>query len=558
MAADAAFFWLLLSALATLPALRASWRSLRRAEIACLGSLVALAWWLRAWVVAPSILRGHYNGYEHLAATLRVVEGHDLPMEAFLPGHGVLLSWVNVVCRLDLDRWFAVDIALGVLAVPVAFLAIWRWTGDATDALVGGALVAVDPAHVRFSASEDPMPLIALCAWFMLLGTALHGRDRQPSGAWLAAGALGFAIATKAEGLLLGVGFGALWWSAHSGAGPVLSPRARYAIGAGLALLVASLALPLLRSRGYMANPQYGGMRLASYAQHVAELPLGMLLHNPLGDPRYAAPAVTALVLVGLVTGCARRDRVVLACLAFLAVLFVRIYEDFPLPFDERVTREAPRWFFRHWFHSRMGAGVKGDVRWNLHAMVPWTLLAVAGARWIRERVRAPWVLAALVIAGGATFVTTRGWWRHRWADQREADLLTRAARALPIPCAIVLPRDVPAQGPVVRHAQPLKLLDVVDPRWRDTPRVLQDEGDVPPELRRCAVYYRGLSCYVWEPDVPLDPQRTEHDGCSARFSDPGMAPIDGLVERFAYEDYSNFEVIARAVTLGFYRVRTP
>ena len=79
MAADAAFFWLLLSALATLPALRASWRSLRRAEIACLGSLVALAWWLRAWLrFNPDLLPA--------SALLPNRDGHTMTRRAAVMG----------------------------------------------------------------------------------------------------------------------------------------------------------------------------------------------------------------------------------------------------------------------------------------------------------------------------------------------------------------------------------------------------------------------------------------------------------------------------------------
>jgi len=270
-------------------------------------------------------------------------------------------------------------VVIGALAAPAAFVAVWRWTDDATDALIACAIVASDPVHARFSASEDPMPLAALCAWLALLGVALDRRDRRPEGAWLAAGALGFAMATKADAVLWIPGFAALWWAtpveAHA------RPTAHHAAAAAaLAGLAGAIAFTALRTPEYMANPRYGGMTLATYAQHAAELPIALVAHNPLGDPRYAAPAVTLLAYLGLARGCARRDRAALACAGFLGVLFVRVYEDFPLPFDD-LARAGPRWFFRAWYPPRMGAGVKGDARWNLHAMVPWTLLAVAGAR---------------------------------------------------------------------------------------------------------------------------------------------------------------------------------
>jgi hypothetical protein len=402
---------------------------------------------------------------------------------------------------------------------------------------------------VRFSASEDPMPLVALCAWVALAGIALARRDNLREGTWLTASALAFALATKADTLTLWPGFAALWWAA---APTPWSPRALTPF-VWPAIVAAVFLVAALGSSGYMANPRYGGMGVLTYLQHAVEFPLGLVLHNPLADPRYAAPSVTALAALGLVTGIARRDRVTLACVLFLWALFVRIYLDFPLPFEDPATMHFGRFLFAKLHPARLTMGVKGDTRWNLHAMVPWTLLAVAGAAWLAERFRArPRVLFTLGFLALVSFASTQAWWRHRWADQREASIVIRAARTLirPLPCALVLPNDHDDQGPVVHHAHPLALLDAIDPRWRTVPRITEPS----PAQTRCAVYVRGLSCYVWRHDAVPERTHPEHPRCRTRFAGAFMVPIPGLVERFVYDDYSSFPVSAEAVTIGFYR----
>ena len=521
-------------------------RALPRATLAWLAALVLVAAVLRGLWVPHTVFRGHYNALQQVRVDLKLMAGSDHTNPMMPGGHGAPLAWLARFVAVDAGVYFGLNVLYGILAVPVAFAALRTWfRGDDRAALGGAALLALDPVHARCSASEDPMALAALCAWCGFLGLALALRRGRAAWLLLAASALGFSLAVKTDSVMVAVGLAGV--ALCDGLrGRWTRPVDRAALAAALAWFAASLVAlgwNVARHPDYLEHRQYLGMPALQYLLHAAWFPVALVVHNPLIDPRYAPLATSLLVLLGIVLGLRGRWREVAGWLGCLAILFVRVYQDFPLPFDDALG---------------MHGGVKGDVRWNLHASVPWLALAASGIQQACGYVRAPWARAALAALALAGLFPTRHFWRHQWADQREAGVVLAAARSLSVPCVLVTPRLEGAEDhrtPFVDPTLPLLLANLENPRWRDVPR-LHPEELAPDDPRRfCTVFYRGLGCYVWPIDARPAPSRGERPECRRLFVGGGLVPVRGLTLRARYEDYSAFHVFSPVVELGFYRL---
>lgn len=545
--------WAQIDLLAFVVALCVAWlvgaggRPLTRPTLAALAALVVVAAVLRGVVVPQEVFRGHYNALRQVRLDLDLLGGRDTSSPMLPGGHGVPLTWVSRVVGVGAQTYFGLNVTYGVLAVPVAFLALRTWLReDDRAALVGAALLALDPVHARCAASEDPMALAALCAWCGFLGLGLALRRDRAGWLLLTAAALAFSLAVKTDAALVVVGLAAVAWC-DGLRGRWSRPADRAALALALAWVAASLAAvgwSVARHPDYAQHRQYLGMPAVEYLINAAKFPFALLFHNPLVDPRYAPPATSLLAFVGLALGLRDRRRETAGWLLFLALLFVRIYQDFPLPFDDT---------------QGVNGGVKGDVRWNLHASVPWLTLAACGVQRVLALALAPWPRAGLAALGLASLAPTAGFWQHRWTDQQEAGLVRAAAHVMPLPCALVTPwlagaRD--RRSPSVDPALPLVLLDLEDPRWRGVPRVgSADLGPPGVDARwSCAAFYRGLGCYVWPLGSRPPASQGERPECRRLFADGGLAPVRGSTLRAGYEDYSAFHVVSPVVELGFYR----
>ena len=519
---------------------------LSRATLAWLAVLV-LAAAVRGLLVPHTVFRGHYNAFHQVRIDLGLIDGRDATGLMLPGGHGVPLMWLSRVVAVGPGVYFGSNVLYGVIAVPVAFLALRTWLReDDHAALVGAALLALDPVHARVAASEDPMALATLCAWCGFLGLSMALRRGKIAWLVLTATALAFSLAVKTDSLLVALGLAAVA-CCEGLRGRWSRPLERATVAAALAWFTASVAAvgwSVAHHPDYMQHRQYLGMPGLQYLDHAAGFPLALLLHNPLIDPRYAPVATSLLAFLGLALGLRDRRREGVGWLVFLGLLFVRIYEDFPLPFDDALGVDG---------------GVKGDVRWNLHASVPWLTLAAYGIQQVGLSLRGPWARAGLIALGLASLVPTRRFWIHLWTDQHEATLVRAAARALPSPCALVTPSLEGAQDrrtPFVDPALPLVLLDLEAPRWRSIPRLhTMDLGPVGEDPRwHCAAFYRGLGCYVWPIDARPSAAQAERPECRQLFSGGGLAPVRGLTLRTRYEDYSAIHVVSPVVEFGFYR----
>jgi hypothetical protein len=504
---------------------------------------------LRVGVAAPGMMRSNHNGYAQLVSDLQVLraEGRWAPMVP--PGKGAFVAAATWSPLISAERWFAVNQALGVLSVLLAALALRVWLRSDVAALAGAALLAFDPVHARLSASEVAMIPVGLLAWTGLAGLALFLRAGRRSGLWLWALSATLAVYVKLDAVLSVAGLGVLLVLARRGQEDDLSARPSPAPWRRLAQLLAPLAVavalaaPLLWATlgdvEIADRRRYLGLPVGQLLLGLLRAPWDALTHNPLTALPYAPLAVSALVVAGLWLAWRARDREVIAWLIVLAVLFARVFGAAPLPFDE--------------------GWAKGDVRWNLHASVPWLALAALGARGVWEGLKRPWARALVLALAALSWLPAVPYLRARWSDQREADLVLRVARTRTAPALIVSASPkigAPQLSSAARRRvpaldRPLSLLELGP--WRGVPSVAASPmvGPMAAALDGEVLYYQGLACYFDAPDG-----QALHPACQRARDTLELEPW--AVERLPYEPYSAYRVRVEEVELGFYRVVGP
>ena len=540
----------LLCLLLTLPLLWRRGLPLGRRARWALGLILVGAIVLRVFVTPPGMMRSNHNGYAQLVSDLQVLraEGRWAPMVP--PGKGAFVAAATWAPVISAKRWFAINQALGVLSVLMAALALRVWLRSDAAAVAGAALLAFDPVHARLSASEVAMIPVALLAWTGLAGLALFLRAGRRSGLWLWALSAALAVYVKLDALLSVAGLGVLLLLARRETEPSPSAglwRRRVQILAPLAV-AAALAAPLLwaalGNAEVVGRRRYLGLPVGELLLGLLRAPWDALTHNPLTALTYAPVAVSALVVAGLWWAWRARDREVIAWLILLALLFARVFGTAPLPFDE--------------------GWAKGDVRWNLHASVPWLALAALGARGIWEGLSRPWpgllwARALLLALAALSWLPAAPYLRARWSDQREAELVLRVARTREPPALIVSasPKigapelDDAARRRVPALDRPLSLLELGP--WRAAPSVAASPlvGPMAAALDGEVLYYQSLACYFDAPEG-----EALHPACQRAWDTLELEPW--AVERLPYEPYSAYQVAVDEVELGFYRVLGP
>jgi hypothetical protein len=544
------FALLAVAVAANAPSLRAHAMPGTRRAAQWLAGIVLAGAALR-WLVPADVMRGNYNGYGQLRMLVAPLLGDQMgpgvpaaSSTAYVPpGGAVPAALLGSLFPLGVEGLFQIGRVIGTLGILAAFAGAKAWSRDDRVALAAALVTAVDPVHVRFSASEDPMPLVAALDWLALAGLVFALRHGSPRGLALAAAALVHVAYAKLDGAVVAVALaGMAWieWRARArGADERRAlKKAALAWGGAAAALLVPLAILVWEAPNYFENPQYLGQGVSGFLWTLRKLPRMLVTENALTSLAYAPAGLTLLALTGLAAAWSARRREALVLIAYLAVLYLR--------------------FFAHFPHPLAHDGVIGDVRWNLHADVAWLLLLGRGVAWWLDRpLMRP--LGARVAAGALvalSFVTTASFWTHAWADQRESRFLrASAARFAPgRPCALVTAFhnqsvdraiSVYANAPVPL----LRLATGTDFPVRTVDEALRD-ARFPWD---CAAYFRGLGCaqFGYGPEAP--PALDERPECAAAEARLDLAPV--AEERFEFERYSGFRVHAREVRIGLYGV---
>ncbi|MDP6946970.1 MAG: hypothetical protein QF464_22665, partial [Myxococcota bacterium] len=173
---------LLLALCALLFALAQLWResvsgapSPRRVALSLLG-LTSIGAGLR-WLAEPTFIREAYP----LPNVSRLVgeSGLALGSDLYAYPHGMEIA-AGVLWRLFSDDpyagWFATNVLIGTLTIPLAWFAGTRLLKDHRGGLVVCALIALWPQHIRLSASESTHVLLVF--WTMAaLATTLAAAE---------------------------------------------------------------------------------------------------------------------------------------------------------------------------------------------------------------------------------------------------------------------------------------------------------------------------------------------------------------------------------------------
>ena len=421
-------------------------RASRRSTGLTLAGILALGLLLRLLVPA-TLMRGNLNSYTQLVVDAAVTESVAAPPLIVPAGRSMLLLPLAALGGLDLHGIVAFDIAVGVLSAFAAFIALRRLGRQDISALVGAGIMAISPACVRFSASEDPMILVTLLGWMVVAGVALAADGRR-RGWWILASAAAFAPWVKAEALLSVGGLAVLMLA--------LAPRRlgrpgwqAFAAGTWAAGGLGLYAW-LLLSSAETSSPTYHVFGLERALANLSALPAAFSHANALTDPRYAPVSVTILAALGILLATrsvvARVARALLArtgngtgsagtspeapgpirasdavawTLVLLA-LWLKVYGSYPPPFSE------------------LAAATKDHVRLSLHAAVPLACLAAFAFAWLWRRCEERWcpgrvlMIAALPLGLLPTALPAPGYWGALWSEQREASFLKSAEESLP------------------------------------------------------------------------------------------------------------------------------
>jgi hypothetical protein len=450
--------------------------------------------------------------------------------------------------RLHLsDLILTYTLAAGLLAPAALFAHAKALLRDSRAALWAAAVIAVLPAHIRFSHSDTgfiPSAVFASLA-FALIAQSL----RDPSRAWrLAALAAAPAlILVTMEQRALNTMFPALYLAQIWLLQPPEVPRQRRA----LASLVVALAAAAFILGGFIEkNHDLIGEVLGPRTLLNAARGLVQPSFNTLINVRVTPPALLALALVGL-AALARSGRGRLA--AFLVAWMAAFY-----------TANA----------VIVPSAVEMQSRYHLHLAAPFALAAGYGARALVDAVAARWPRSdprwpAAALAAGLACLP----WLHRayerradFSDLREYDFVRANRGRVPRGCT-VLEHNAPDAPYDLRFGRMGRVLDGAElrndyhPLLITAPRPTPDADPLVPGVRAllrdppdCLMFYQGLPCAgVKRPGEPIAP------ACAALRD---AAPMDLVASaRFPSRPYDeNVSGGVRdqqaTIELGLYRVR--
>lgn len=448
------------------------------------------------------------------------------------------------------DLILAYTLAAGILAPAALFTHARALLRDTRAALWASAVIAVLPAHIRFSRSDTGFIPSAVFAslTFALIGQGL----RDPSRAWrlAALGATPWLMLVTMEQRALNTMLPALYLAQSWLLQPPEVPRRRRALASAVVVVTAAAFVlgGFVEKNLGLIGEVLGPRTLVNAARGLARPDFNTLIH-----PGVTPPLALGLALLGLASlWRAGRGRLAAFLVAWAAVFYVANSVIVP-------------------------ANVEMQSRYHLHLAAPFALAAGWGAgalldalaaRWPRPGAR--WFAAALGALLACVPWLHRGYERRAdFNDLREYDFVRAARARVPRGCTVLEHNEPSApydlrfgrmgrvldrgelrnefRALLVTAPRPARAGDRADPLTAAARAVFADPPD-------CLMFYRGLPCAgAKEPGEPVAP------ACAAVME---AVPMDLVARaRFASRPYD--EAAARGVMhqqatieLGLYRVR--
>lgn len=307
--------------------------------------------------------------------------------------HGPLFFATQVCGRIFATPEVAARIApalLGVVTIPVVWLAARAARADAITAAAAALLLAISPLHVYYSREARPYGLLMLLATIALIAL-LRGNI-----ALFAVTLVAAAYTTGVSGpLIVACGIAA-------GAAAVLTGdralRLRYAIAAFSCIAATGLVTLLYREKPGDATAGFPHLDARFFNELVQSFALQVL---PPFDTRRAAYAMLLLAIAGAIH-LVRRDRVRGAIVIAFA-------------FGPVAAGLSALAYLRHWY----------NVRYICCALPAYVLLAAAGiaaiASWARREAFAVAIAAAALLAFGSQMLPAAREESYRKFDWRSA-----------------------------------------------------------------------------------------------------------------------------------------
>ena len=437
-----------------------------------------------------------------------------------LGGHVLYNAWLKLFGTRP-DVIFAGNFVLASLTPLLLFMLVRRLFGCSRGALLAAALIALNPVHVRLSASESlhiPAMFFALLT-LVALHVALQSRD-----AWLpvllAAVSFALAVQTRPLGVLLIL---------PVVASLLLRPRAEgirwrwLALGAAMAFVLCAVHGMWLWERVQDSS----GMSFFRVAPRDILPRLIQPAKHAFVDPAVTPLALQVLVVLGLVGMLVRRWR---SAIVVLAILLPAVY-----------------------LNTTHGQNPVEHLRFHL-GVLPWFALSAGGATLLLEKVSgrgkdAVFALVVLVVA--ASLPLHRSVLSPRYDAHRELSFWQTQLSEFPpgfSKAATLVSLDRFQADHSLTTELPISWFAAF--RW--TTGRFVSASDYLRNPARKVLWYRGITCWYHEPNSEPAKGPAMRELCRRVEESGTLRPI---VETAFEANPARFRVRVPEMTIGFYEL---
>ena len=400
------------------------------------------------------------------------------------------ITWATGTTVRSVDTLHAVTLVMGILGPWAVFLHAHHLTGDDRVALAAGAILAVLPAHIRFSASDVVfIPSIVVSALALVLS---HVAVFDGSRRWRCGALIGLLLVLRVLVVMRPLNFvfllvvgGVIFWLR-----PGQAPWRRRGLVGAVVLIPAMVAAAANLTSESFAHQTSSGLSPVTLLQALRQLidPIQNTLINPWITPPLFGLAAVAGAWILIRT----RRRLGIFLVLWLGGFFV--VHGFIVPEEPAMT-----------------------ARYHLHLAVPFVILAGAALPWFASRAGRWAVPAALGVL--ATASLQMGFARDvDFAEMQEYRFVREAALAIPEGCWVMEPverngipfrsrlrrvTDELSEGVLLRRVN-LVLVDPEDPArlWIHRANGQKEVEDLSLEALMedppsCLYFYQGLRCFT-------------------------------------------------------------
>jgi len=483
-------------------------------------------WWALAGLLAAGAFLRVTLSQPTVMTAWPYVRFYDLARFVYTGPVLSFLTWSTGTTVTLVDTLHATTLVMGILGPWAVFLHAHHLTGDDGAALFAGAALAVLPAHLRFSASDVVfIPSIVVSALALVLThVALFDSSRR----WRFAAAVGLPLVLRILVVmrplnlvfLLVVG-GLVFWLRPGQAG-----RRRRVLVAAVAMVPALIAAAAnLTSASFTTQTSEG---LSPATLHRAFLQLVDPVQNTLINPGITPPLFGLAALAGTWILLRTRPRLGVFLVLWLGAFFIT--HGFIVPKEPAMT-----------------------ARYHLHLVVPFVILAGAGAAALLPRA-GRWALPGALLVLGTALLHT-GFVRDvEFTQMQEYRFVQEAAKEIPEGCWVMEPverdgipfrsrlrrvSDQLSEG-VLRRRFELVLVDPEDPErlWihrSNGQKEVEDlsRKDLRSDPPTCFYFYQGLKCSTSPAAAAGIPP-----GCVP--PDLGAAPVTVLADALPFRIYDS------------------